>query len=177
MIGLGKNVLSGLVLMTIGVMMTVISAILNVSQDANQRKNTMISRNFILAGKAVFTISNGKGDHYTYKVAAKRQEGFPVVYFAWVRYAGRYQYLGMVEEKIDRLHCYPTRRSVFSYTDKETKVINFAFRMVCGVQTVPEGYDVIHEGKCGRCGLKLNTPLSIKTGFGPVCMKKLGIYS
>lgn len=33
---------------------------------------------------------------------------------------------------------------------------------------------VFHEGQCGRCGLRLTTPESIQTGFGPVCLTKIG---
>ena len=32
---------------------------------------------WIMAGKAVFTVSNGHGEHYTYKVVKKENEGHP----------------------------------------------------------------------------------------------------
>ena len=30
---------------------------------------------------------------------------------------------------------------------------------------------VFHSGKCGKCGKKLTTPESIKSGLGPYCSK------
>lgn len=34
--------------------------------------------------------------------------------------------------------------------------------------------EVRHEGRCGRCGRPLTDPDSIKRGFGPECIQKLG---
>jgi hypothetical protein len=39
----------------------------------------------------------------------------------------------------------------------------------------PNGYKTIkvyHSGKCGKCGRKLTTPESIKSGLGPYCGKR-----
>ena len=33
------------------------------------------------------------------------------------------------------------------------------------------GFEVWHEGKCGRCGAKLTVPESVASGFGPECVK------
>lgn len=35
--------------------------------------------------------------------------------------------------------------------------------------------EVYHVGKCGVCGKKLTDPISIATGIGPTCAKKLNI--
>ena len=37
-----------------------------------------------------------------------------------------------------------------------------------------DGVEVWHEGRCGRCGLKLTVPESIERGFGEECAAKLG---
>ena len=34
------------------------------------------------------------------------------------------------------------------------------------------GFDVHHEGKCGKCGRPLTVPESVKTGLGPICSGK-----
>jgi hypothetical protein len=36
--------------------------------------------------------------------------------------------------------------------------------------TVPDGLEVWHEGRCGRCNRKLTVPASIESGFGPECI-------
>ena len=35
------------------------------------------------------------------------------------------------------------------------------------------GFELHHEGKCGKCGRKLTTPQSVKTGFGPKCSEQI----
>ena len=39
---------------------------------------------------------------------------------------------------------------------------------------IPEDLEIWHEGRCGRCGLKLTVPESVARGFGPDCAAKLG---
>ena len=41
---------------------------------------------------------------------------------------------------------------------------------------LPEGLEVWHEGKCGRCGRKLTVPESIAMGIGPECMQHVNFY-
>lgn len=35
---------------------------------------------------------------------------------------------------------------------------------------LPQGLDLHHEGRCGRCGRTLTVPESIESGFGPECI-------
>ena len=37
------------------------------------------------------------------------------------------------------------------------------------------GFEIWHEGKCGRCGRKLTVPESIACGFGPECIGMVGM--
>lgn len=39
-------------------------------------------------------------------------------------------------------------------------------------ETIPEGLEVWHEGRCCRCGRKLTVPGSIESGLGPECAQK-----
>jgi hypothetical protein len=34
-----------------------------------------------------------------------------------------------------------------------------------------------HEGQCAACGRQLTDPVSIESGFGPVCREKLGVVA
>ena len=40
--------------------------------------------------------------------------------------------------------------------------------------SLPDGLEVWHEGRCGRCGRALTVPSSIASGFGPECIHKVG---
>jgi hypothetical protein len=37
---------------------------------------------------------------------------------------------------------------------------------------LPGSVDVLHSGRCGRCGRTLTTPDSIERGLGPECAHK-----
>jgi hypothetical protein len=40
---------------------------------------------------------------------------------------------------------------------------------------MPAACEVWHEGRCGRCGLKLTVPESVASGFGPDCRAAMGL--
>jgi Family of unknown function (DUF6011) len=44
-----------------------------------------------------------------------------------------------------------------------------------GQGAMPEGVEVWHAGKCGKCGRKLTVPSSIAIGIGPECLAKEGL--
>lgn len=129
----------------------------------------MINRNFLLAGKATFTIANSNGERYTYKVVySKKIEK----YFAYVLTGPDntrdYTYVGMLKDD----YLIPTKKSKYTNDSKIIKVFRFAVDIMNEIKKLPEGYFLDHEGHCGRCGRSLTTPESIKLGLGPVCKGK-----
>jgi hypothetical protein len=135
----------------------------------------MITPSFVLAGRAVFTVDNGKGQHYTFKVSHKAAEGsWPEAWFASLLTGpdntSDYTYLGMINPD---LTVKLTRKSPYGPDSQPVKVLGWALRRIVA-QSLPEGYNVHHEGKCGRCGRVLTVPASITSGFGPECIGKIG---
>lgn len=136
----------------------------------------MISKDFLLAGRAIFTVTNGKGDRYTYRVAAKKDEGKPAVYFAGVLAGSNnesdYRYIGIVDAGMMRLRA--TKRGL---DPKSTafRALDWVLMIVDGKRALPEGYTLQHAGRCGRCGRLLTVPESIETGLGPECAGKMGL--
>ena len=131
--------------------------------------------NFILGGKAFVTlVSQTSGNRYTYKIteADKRNPNDSPVYFVsllngpdnWSNYA----YIGMI------------KNNTFAWTGKSKvsqdapSFIGFDFCFKALVAGSMRGFEVWHEGKCGRCGRKLTVPESIACGFGPECIGMLG---
>lgn len=128
----------------------------------------MISKKFLLAGNATFTVSNPDGKHYTFKV--EKVEGVNNIMWFIKALTGpdnsnSYTYMGMVTENGVKL----TRASKYTNDSTIYKVCNWAVHGIMTDGTLPAGYDIQHAGTCGRCGRKLTTPSSINLGLGPVC--------
>lgn len=129
----------------------------------------MIDINYIKAGNATFTIANPKGERYTYKIKYSKKIK---QYFAYILTGSNnesdYTYIGMLFDN----HIVPTKKSKYSVLSLPIKVINYAIDIANGDKQLLSGYFLEHNGHCGRCGRKLTTPESIKSGLGPICRTK-----
>lgn len=134
-----------------------------------------LTRDFVTAGKAIFTFASPKGGHFTFKV--ERPDDFKGEYFGHVMTGtsneSDYAYVGMVNGSTMRLR--ETKGSKFKADSREFAVFSIALDVVAGRKTLPDGYKLHHCRMCGRCGLRLSTPESIRKGYGPECSRKLGI--
>lgn len=132
----------------------------------------MISKNFLLAGNATFTVSNPEGIHYTFKVEKPKNQMYPnnptffIKALTGADNENSYTYLGMVVETGVKL----TKASKYHADSTIYRVAHWAVKHIINGVDVPSGYRIDHAGTCGRCGRKLTTPESIKNGLGPVCM-------
>lgn len=128
-----------------------------------------ISTSFLTAGRAEFTVDNGKGEHFTFKVlASKRIPNRLNVYRVAV---GRHYMGGLQRESLTYV---VSNKGEFSNpSDIVNKVFAFALRIIAGKQSLPENYSIRHAGKCGRCGRKLTDPTSIASGIGPDCAEMM----
>lgn len=132
----------------------------------------MISKEFLFAGNSIFTVSNDKGEHYTYKVTTavwNNEQKFFISVLSGPDNNSDYVYVGMIKNSTRVLL---TAKSKFRHDSKAFRIARFALDIVNGFTELPPGYDIQHEGKCGRCGRKLTTPESINLGLGPVCATK-----
>jgi len=137
-----------------------------------------LDKSFFMGGNATFTVDNGKGTHYTFKIRQPKK--------ANPRFTGRaphfvslltgpdnvrsYSYLGMLTALDDfRL----TKASKMNEKSVPVKVICWVLALVATNGSMPEGYKVHHEGKCGCCGRPLTVPESIERGIGPECWAKM----
>lgn len=136
----------------------------------------MLTRQFVLAGHAIFTVSNATGDRYTFRVTHKKaSDRWPAVWFIAMLTGPNnemdYTYVGKVDPKAGAVML--TGKSAYPATAMPVKVANFGLRVIWGIQTLPDNYAIHHEGKCGRCGRLLTVPESVDSGFGPECIKKI----
>jgi len=137
-----------------------------------------VSVAFLLAGKATFTVSNPKGERYTYRVSKVQDPGRKPVWFVGLltgpQNESDYSYLGMVVTQGSRLTVKTTLRSKLKADAKPVAVLAWALRVIGakGSYTPPQGYSILHSGHCGRCGRLLTVPESIALGLGPECAGK-----
>jgi hypothetical protein len=138
---------------------------------------------FILAGNAVFTISNGKpapdARDYTYKVTKKELDSWDgrnpttkkSVYFVALLTGSDnehdYKYLGVLDPDNGRVR--PTAKSVFLPTSGPYIAIAWALSFIWAGKALPGGARLQHVGRCGKCNRALTVPESIDSGLGPEC--------
>jgi hypothetical protein len=135
-------------------------------------KNQIKDKSFFYGGKAIFTVSNNKGNHYTFKVSTIKDDP-ESPYFVSVltgpdnctnyTYVGILHRLGFVRM---------TKKSKYNSESTVVKVFDWAVKQVFENKTLPDGYSIHHEGKCCRCGRRLTTPESVEKGIGPECEKR-----
>lgn len=138
------------------------------------------AKQFITAGKAIFTISNGNGKHFTYKIRKVKLPGRDFEsYFVYVltdsdnESSHSYAYMGALDPA--RMILRLTQKSKFKDENQSVRVVRWALGHIYQGKPFPAGYAIRHEGRCGRCARLLTTPESIDTGVGPECASILGI--
>lgn len=140
-----------------------------------------VTREFITAGKAIFTVKNPAGERYTFKVTKAKEDGsgrkpcwFVAVFTGSANESeSAYTYAGLLDAATGGI--ITTRGSRFAKDSVPVKVAAWAMRHVWAGQQLPAGYTCQHEGRCGRCGRLLTVPESITSGFGPECSALMGL--
>lgn len=135
-----------------------------------------VTLKMVEAGNCTFTVDNGKGKHYTYKViASKPSAQWPVPALFAKLLTGSdnessYTYMGMIKNHFFKT----TQKSAYTESCVPVLVLKWALEVLRGERSLPAGYSILNEGRCCRCGRKLTHPESILTGIGPECAGKTG---
>ena len=143
----------------------------------------MISKNFILAGDAIFTIeptaafclSNRCSEHYTFRVQhVEASDRWPESYFVKLLTGPDntrdYSYVGKLGAD-----CGEVWLSAKSRVTDDSISVRILRRVLAAIfagrgdAVEAAGWSVHHEGRCGCCGRRLTTPESVESGIGPVC--------
>lgn len=157
-----------------------------------------VTIDFVLAGKAIFTVDNGRGAHYTYKVRAwvpgsgdMHKDQYPdadpvaptTVYLAYLLTgpdrSHDWKYMGTVKMvswpnidnkggRDERLVFRTSPKALPSTTGKPTDALAWALRVISYQQSLAVA-TIRHMELCGRCGRQLTEPESIARGIGPDC--------
>lgn len=153
--------------------------------------NEIRNPKFFSAGRAVFTVANNKGDHYTFRIG-RRNDTQPlfVGLLTGPDNTSSYTYLGILSHAanpwssknpanrnltIDAGHSlWLTPKSKYTPETVPVKVVTWIIKTLNAGKPLPAGYAVQHNGKCCCCGRTLTTPESIDAGIGPICAEKHG---
>lgn len=145
-----------------------------------------VSKKFVLAGKAIFTIKCGAGapvPHRTYRVTfakggpKKTGTGFwPDTYFVGMLTGPdnteNFNYMGKLDAATGTIIL--TGASSYRADSHAVRLFDRVMARVWAddhaAYTV-HGYDTMHVGQCGRCGRPLTVPSSVESGIGPECAK------
>lgn len=138
-----------------------------------------VSRDFILAGDAIFTVECPDATHRTYRVQlTEKNDRWPAAYFVKLLTGpdntSDYSYLGKLDDYTGQVKV--TARSAFDQDSFPVRLLNRVLARVWGDDHAAyeqHGYKTHHEGRCGRCGRKLTVPESVTSGIGPECAKML----
>lgn len=131
--------------------------------------NEIRNPKFFSAGRAVFTVDNGKGTHYTFRIGRKNEDQpLFVGLLTGPDNENSFTYLGIFKPETNEIRL--TAKSRYTDETLPVKVVRWAVKAVAA-NKIPEGYFIQHAGKCCRCGRTLTTPESVNRGWGPECDK------
>ena len=140
----------------------------------------MITIEFLRAGKAIFTVENAQGQHFTFRVKTGKDKyarpGSPDIFFVGLL-TGRdnlkdYTCIGrLMDDNTFQI----SRAAAVTGFKKPGEIFAWALKMVLNQKDLPAGYAIRHAGHCCRCARTLTEPESLTTGIGPECRKKMGL--
>jgi len=135
--------------------------------------NSEIIRQFIIGGKANFTVKSlVSGKHLIFKISKAKDSN--TKYFVSIdTHYDKFMCIGLLycSQNIDNF--------VFKKSSKmkdedaiSVKTIKFIVDNYINNNNPHKMLEFYHHGKCARCGRKLTTPHSIEIGIGPECLKR-----
>lgn len=145
-----------------------------------------LSKAFLLAGHAIFTVGNPGGERYTFRVIKKDPDPdrrpapnplFFVAYLAGPENTSDYRYMGVLNpDATDRKTVIRlTKASKVTEGAKVLDIARWVALLILRDEAAPAGYYLKHAGRCGRCGRLLTVPESIDLGIGPECAGRMGL--
>jgi hypothetical protein len=137
-------------------------------------------KDFIFAGTAIFTVVNETtGNRFTFRVRKAgwgtsdvKSDIFYVSVLTGSDNNSCYTFLGSFFGGKNQMYRH-SPKSKIGFSAVSNKVIDWFFQNYIKNPNVYTTVKVYHSGKCGKCGKKLTTPESIKSGLGPYCRSRV----
>jgi len=131
-------------------------------------------RNFIFAGRSIFTLENNEtGNYLTFRIKQMKRHGQPVSgqFTVECKNLGDktygYRVLGFVNTE--------ARRFKLRWHDRQDVGVVTWMWLLKNLGRLEDftKLAIYHEGHCCKCGLPLTVPQSIDSGIGPECQRKM----
>jgi hypothetical protein len=137
------------------------------------------ARRFILAGNAYLTArSQRTGKHYTFRISQPDEDRGHrpgEIWFVSLLIApDKYAYLGTIKPMARALIFRTSRKSCQPAESPPARAFAYLWTALETGGKLPAECDLLHEGRCGRCGRQLTVPESIARGIGPDCWERMG---
>ncbi len=165
---------------------------MSVVKSSTARKPLTVAqfRNFIFAGRSVFTLENKEtGNYITFKVKEVKKAGkiIPGQFSIQCKALGDknygYEFMGFMNTI--RKEFRPRYSGIKDHVG--FKVFLWVLKNFERLEDFEDKMAMYHEGACCKCGMPLTTPESIEKGIGPICenrvldnsiklMKEVGTY-
>lgn len=126
-----------------------------------------ITVQFLLGGRAFFTVTNPQNQQIKYKVHARKLHHGETSYFVRVMSvnARNYRYMGVL---LPDGTLKATGRAEFVQGSPEFDVAQWAFRVIFQNVGLPPGYTIEHMNRCAKCG-RIMEPEDFQLGFHKTC--------
>ena len=133
----------------------------------------MLTKEFVTAGKAIFTLEVPQSfqkqyqtnPHYTFRVSKSDKPFYFVGVLTGPDNTKHYSYLGIL---YNNGYFKLTEKSKFNQTSWQYRFFNRISQNLNSLSKIEEaGFIIHHEGFCGRCGRPLTVPESVKIWYWP----------
>jgi len=133
-------------------------------------------RNFIFAGRSVFTLENREtGNYITFKVkeVKKNYKVIPGQFTIQCKALGDknygYEFMGFMNTIRNEFR--PRYRGILEHVGFKTFL--WVLKNFERLEEFEEKMSMYHEGVCCKCSMPLTTPESIEKGIGPICEERV----
>lgn len=137
---------------------------------ANNLLEPKYIESYVFQNKSTVTIRSKKsGEHFTYNIVKDKYADYYRIYLLVGEDNERsFRYIGLYYRDRREYYLPGLYREYNQPVPLSIKVIRYVLQ---NIDNLPDTIEIYHSCKCALCGRKLTTPASLRTGFGPKCIK------
>ena len=133
---------------------------------------------FLLAGNCECIIRNDDSNNqFEYRISQlkndkKSESTGNKMYFVYVKMGKSYEYAGylLLNTESGNVEYYKGKKGILTPESQPIKVLGYVFK---NYKRMPKCVNVLHLGKCTKCGRSLTDVESIDRGMGPYCYRMI----
>ena len=134
----------------------------------------MVNKEYLIAGKCDYLVSNPKGDKYHFRIDKRlysshgKKYSKPCYFVYGKKYDESFEYLGLLNTYTDTL------TTTKNTTDNEMllNIFKWSLAIIVTNTPLPKGYVIDNAGYCAICSRTLTTEESKIRGYGSTCYER-----